>query len=173
MSAATTGGVSHTEPRRTAKCASDFFGGRFDPLHVGHLLLGETARVRLELDEIWFIPSKAPPHKTTAAPAEARYEMALLATADNPHFRVSRLELDRDGTSYTVDTVETVKEQLPDADLFYLTGADAYADIATWERAKELVQKVQMVALGTSGGKFERTRALFQKPRKKARDAPV
>ena len=131
------------------------YGGRFDPLHIGHLLLAETARVRLELDEIWFIPSKAPPHKTTTAPAEARYDIALLATADNPHFRVSRLELDRDGTSYTVDTVETVKEHHPDAELFYLTGADAYADIATWERARELVEKVQMVALARPGASLD------------------
>ena len=138
------------------------FGGRFDPLHLGHLLLAETARSRLELDEVWFIPSKAPPHKATAAPAEVRYEMALLATATNPHFRVSRLELERPGTSYTVDTVETTKEQQPDADLFYLTGADAYKDIATWKRARELVAKVQMVALTRPGSSLDGLEPYFK-----------
>ena len=137
------------------------YGGRFDPLHIGHLLLAETARVRLELDQIWFIPSKAPPHKTTTAPAETRYEIALLATADNPHFRVSRLELDRAGTSYTVDTVETVKKQHPDAELFYLTGTDAYAHIATWERARELVEMVQMVALARPGVSLDKLESTF------------
>ena len=128
-----------------------FYGGRFDPPHIGHLLVAEGARAALGLDKLLFIPSKAPPHKGTEASATARYEMTLLATADNPHFQVSALELQREGVSYTVDTVETLLETYPTAEMFYLTGVDAYRDIATWQRARDLVEKVQMVAYPRPG----------------------
>lgn len=127
------------------------YGGRFDPPHIGHLLVAAGARVALGLDRVLFIPSKAPPHKGTEASAQARYEMTLLATAENPQFFVLDLELKREGTSYSVDTVETLLEEYPDAELFYLTGVDAYADIATWQRAPDLVTKVQMVAYPRPG----------------------
>ena len=77
--------------------------------------------------------------------------MTLLATAENPHFQVSDSELQREGISYTIDTVETLLETQPEAELFYLTGVDAYRDIATWQRARELVEKVQMVAYPRPG----------------------
>ena len=127
------------------------YGGRFDPPHLGHLLVAEGARATLELDRVFFIPSKTPPHKGTEASAQARYEMTLLATAENPHFFVLDLELKREGTSYSVDTVETLLEAYPDAEIFYLTGVDAYQDIATWQRARDLVTKVQMVAYPRPG----------------------
>lgn len=130
------------------------FGGRFDPPHLGHLLVAEGARAALGLDEVLFIPSKAPPHKGVEASAQARYEMTLLATADNPQFRASDLELRREGVSYTIDTVEALLEQDPDADLFYLTGVDAYRDIATWQRARDLVARVQMVTYPRPGYSF-------------------
>ena len=127
------------------------YGGRFDPPHLGHLLVAEGARAALGLDRVLFIPSKAPPHKGTEASAQARYEMTLLATADHPQLFVSDLELKREGTSYSVDTVETLLETYPEAEMFYLTGVDAYADIATWHRARELVEKVRMVAYPRPG----------------------
>lgn len=124
------------------------FGGRFDPVHVGHLMVAQNALEVLGLDELWFIPAKTPPHKDAAATAEARYEMLLLATNAHPRFRVSRLEIERTGASYTFDTVAEVRAQMPDAELFFITGVDAYAQIATWHRARELVSNVSMVALG-------------------------
>lgn len=127
------------------------YGGRFDPPHLGHLLLAERAREALELDEVWFVPAKAPPHKGVTAPARARHAMTLLATAEHPDFRTSALELERPGASYSIHTVEAVAERRPDAELFYLTGADAYADIASWHRARELVELARMVALPRPG----------------------
>ena len=131
------------------------FGGRFDPVHVGHLMVAQNALEVLGLDELWFIPAKTPPHKDTAAAAEERYEMLLLATNTHPRFRVSRLEIERTGASYTFDTVAEVRAQMPDAELFFITGVDAYAQIATWHRARELVSNVSVVALGRPGYSLE------------------
>ena len=131
------------------------YGGRFDPPHLGHLLVAEGAKEALNLERVLFIPSKTPPHKSAEASAQARFEMTLLATAENPHFFVSDLELKREGTSYTINTVETLLEQYPTAEMFYLTGVDAYRDIATWQRARELVEKVQMVAYPRPGYSLE------------------
>ncbi len=127
------------------------FGGRFDPPHVGHLLAAQSAFEALELDELWFIPSKTPPHKPALASAPVRLEMLTLALGHNPDFRVSGLELSRPGPSYTFDTVTQVKQEYPDDTIFFLTGADAYAEIATWHRAEELVETVAMVALARPG----------------------
>lgn len=127
------------------------FGGRFDPIHTGHLLVAEEAREALALDEVWFIPSKDPPHKAVSVAAAHRYRMALLATAEHPHFRVSEAELERDGTSYTVDTVEALVAAHPEAEFCYLVGIDAYAEIQSWHRARELVELVRMVALPRPG----------------------
>ena len=137
------------------------YGGRFDPPHVGHLLVAEGARAALKLDRVLFIPSKAPPHKGTEASAQARFEMTLLATAENPRFFVSNLELKREGISYTIHTVETLLETYPDAEVFYLTGVDAYRDIATWQRARDLVEKVQMVVYPRPGYSLEGLESYF------------
>lgn len=123
------------------------FGGRFDPPHNGHLLLAEQARDELTLDEVWFLPSARPPHKGAAAPAEDRAAMTELATHDHPAFRTERLELDRPGPSYAIDTVEEVQRARPDAEPYYLIGADAYAEIDGWHRAEALVTAARMVVL--------------------------
>jgi nicotinate-nucleotide adenylyltransferase len=127
------------------------FGGRFDPPHIGHLLAAQGVLEALALDELWFVPAKAPPHKPTQAGAEDRYQMLVLATLTHPQLRVSRLELERRGVSYTFDTVTQVRAQYPHARLFFITGADAYAEIASWHRAAELVRLVDMVAIPRSG----------------------
>ncbi|HEX7022573.1 MAG TPA: nicotinate (nicotinamide) nucleotide adenylyltransferase, partial [Trueperaceae bacterium] len=108
------------------------FGGRFDPPHYGHLLVGEQVVEKLQLDALWFVPAQSPPHKRAQASPEARYEMLLLATASNPRFRVSRLELERPGPSYTIDTVLEVERRHPNAELYFVSGADAYRDIGSW-----------------------------------------
>lgn len=127
------------------------FGGRFDPPHLGHLLVAQEALERLELDEVWFIPAQTPPHKPALASAEARADMTLLATAPHPAFRTSRLEIGRPGPSYTFDTVSRVKNDEPGVKLFFITGVDAYADIETWHRAPELLEAVKMVAVSRPG----------------------
>src|SRR5580698_2126236 len=98
------------------------FGGSFDPVHFGHLLLAESCREQLALDHIWFMPAAVPPHKRDAhlTDASKRLDMLRLATGGEPAFVVSTIELDRGGVSYTVDTLASIRAQLPDAEIFLL-----------------------------------------------------
>lgn len=115
-------------------------GGTFDPIHYGHLRLAEEAREQYSLDRVVFIPNRTPVHRThAAAPPEDRLAMALLATAGHPDFEVSRLEIDRDAPSYSVDTAAAFRAQFPDAGLYFITGADELLDLARWYRAEELL----------------------------------
>jgi len=110
------------------------FGGTFDPIHFGHLLLAESCREQLRLDEVWFVPAAIPPHKREqhlSTPA-ARTEMLKLAIGGNEAFRVSEIELLREGVSFTVDTVAEIKRQRPEAELFLLVGADTLHDLPNW-----------------------------------------
>jgi nicotinate-nucleotide adenylyltransferase len=118
------------------------FGGRFDPPHLGHLLVAEQAREAAALDEVRFVPARDPPHKGVHAPAAARLAMTRLATANHPAFVVDDVEIRRSGPSYAIDTVERLRARRPDAQLFYLLGADAYAEIATWHRAEAFARAV-------------------------------
>lgn len=117
------------------------FGGSFDPVHFGHLLLAECCREQQRLDEVWFLPAAAPPHKLGAilAPAKARMEMLELATSGNEAFRVSSLEIDRGGVSYTVETLRTISALQPQAELFLLMGADSLRDLPTWREPAEIL----------------------------------
>src|SRR5690242_9249482 len=103
------------------------FGGTFDPIHLGHLLLAEQCREQCRLDAVWFLPSANPPHKqgNSITPAQARVEMLEMAIAGHPEFSVSKLELERSGMTYTVDTLEQLKREEPDRELFFLIGADS------------------------------------------------
>lgn len=121
------------------------FGGCFDPPHIGHLLIAQQTLEHLKLDIILFIPAKSPPHKSTVAKAESRYEMILLATAENPSFFASHLELKRSGVSYSFDTLLEVSNLYPKANIFLIMGMDSYVDIASWYKARELVDKSQIV----------------------------
>ncbi len=121
------------------------FGGCFDPPHIGHLLVAQQALEHLVLDHVLFIPAKSPPHKFTVAEAKSRYEMVLLATADNSNFFASNLELKRLGNSYSFDTLAEIHKLHTKADIFLIMGVDAYADIDSWYRAKEVVDKSQVV----------------------------
>jgi nicotinate-nucleotide adenylyltransferase len=127
------------------------FGGRFDPPHLGHLLAAQGALEALALDELWFVPAKAPPHKPALASPADRLQMLTLATRSNPAFKVSELELRRGGPSYTFDTVAEIKRRRPADTLFFITGVDAYAEIASWYRAYDLVAAVNMVAVARPG----------------------
>jgi nicotinate-nucleotide adenylyltransferase len=110
------------------------FGGSFDPIHYGHLLLAETCRETLALDEVWLIPAATPPHKQSQerAAAKHRLEMIELALVGHEQIRASSIEIDRGGVSYTVDTLAEIQKVHPQATLFLLMGADSLRDLPTW-----------------------------------------
>ncbi len=116
------------------------FGGTFDPVHYGHLLLAETCREQCDLDEVWFLPADVPPHKQDAVVSSgpARAEMIELAVAGNPGILVSRYELEHGGVSYTVDTLRHFRDETPEAELFFLMGADMFNDLPNWRNAEEV-----------------------------------
>lgn len=116
-------------------------GGTFDPLHWVHLIMAEEARTRFDLDRVLFIPAGQPPHKPDyrVSSAEDRYAMTLLGTASNPAFEVSRIELDRQGPSYSVDTLAQLRETHgPDTDIHFILGADEALYLPSWHEVDKL-----------------------------------
>ncbi len=115
-------------------------GGTFDPIHHGHLVAASEVQALLDLDEVVFVPTGQPWQKDgrDVAPAEHRYLMAVVATASNPRFTVSRVDIDREGPTFTIDTLRDLTAQRPGAELFFITGADALTKILTWKDADEL-----------------------------------
>ena len=129
-------------------------GGTFDPIHVGHLMTAEAVRDEFGLDKVLFIPAAVPPHKLDQQVTDARhrYLMTVLATTSNPHFDVSSIEMDRPGPSYTIDTIYELRRQYGEnTDLFFITGADAIAEIPTWDRIEELLGLCQFIAATRPG----------------------
>src|SRR6476620_9286643 len=115
-------------------------GGTFDPIHHGHLVAASEVQSFFDLDEVVFVPTGQPWQKQSrevSAP-EARYRMTVIATASTPAFCVSRVDIDRDGPTYTIDTLRDLRKELPGADLYFITGADALGDILTWRDADDL-----------------------------------
>jgi nicotinate-nucleotide adenylyltransferase len=129
-------------------------GGTFDPIHYGHLVTAEEALVQFNLDRVVFMPTGRPVRKThrRVSSAEDRYLMTVLATASNPDFEVSRVEIDRPGDTYTVDTMVTLRERLgPNAELFFITGADAVREILTWKDASKFAGLCTFIAATRPG----------------------
>lgn len=128
-------------------------GGTFDPVHLGHTAVAHAALRAAGLDRVVFIPAGEPPHKTgqVHATAEQRLRMVALATAGEPRFSASRLELDRPGPSYTVDSLRALRAQGWN-ELFFICGADAAADVPNWHRWRELVAMATFVAVARPGG---------------------
>ncbi len=129
-------------------------GGTFDPIHYGHLVTAEAARERFGLKKVIFVPSGQPPHKKPEAvsPFWHRYLMVVLATYSNPYFEVSAVEYERGGPSYTVDTVREFRRLYgPDAELFFVTGADAILEILTWKAPEELLSLCRFIAATRPG----------------------
>ena len=118
------------------------YGGSFDPVHYGHLLLAESAREQLALDEVWLIPAAVSPFKVgrEQAPAKARLEMLELALSGHEHMRASSLEIDRSGVSYTVETLAEIAAGKPEAELFLLLGADALRDFPSWRQPERICE---------------------------------
>ncbi len=122
-------------------------GGTFDPLHYGHLVCAEEARWQFELDEVVFVPTGQPWQKREVSPAEDRYMLTMLATAPNSKFSVSRIDIDREGPTYTRDTLRRFKDFYGDGvDLFFVTGADAVLDILTWKDPDDVLELAQIIA---------------------------
>lgn len=128
-------------------------GGTFDPLHYGHLVIAEMARAELGLERVVWLPAGDPPHKDRRciSPQEHRYAMTLLATAEHPAFEVSRLEMEREGPSYTLLTVEHFRREYPEAELYFIVGADSILEILTWHRHAELVRACRFAAATRPG----------------------
>jgi nicotinate-nucleotide adenylyltransferase len=134
------------------------FGGTFDPIHLGHLVIAEEARASLGLDRVLIIPARVSPFKLgqVTASAEDRLRMVELAIADNAAFQASRLEIDREGPSYTVDTLRQLNDlYCPRPELFLLMGTDSLATIACWHQAQELIKLAQIVAYTRPGVSFD------------------
>ncbi|KAF2415017.1 nicotinic acid mononucleotide adenylyltransferase [Microbacterium sp. B35-04] len=126
-------------------------GGTFDPVHHGHLVAASEVAQWFDLDEVIFVPTGEPWQKTEVSPSEHRYLMTVIATASNPRFTVSRVDIDRDGPTYTIDTLRDLKAQRPDAELFFITGADAIAQILSWRDHDELWDLAHFVAVSRPG----------------------
>ncbi len=130
-------------------------GGTFDPVHYGHLMTAGEARWRFGLSVVVFVPNRHPPHKEPhdVSDPEHRYLMTFLATATNPHFAVSRIEVDRPGPSYTIDTVRELRRLMPEDELFYITGADALEQIlrGEWRETEQLLGLCQFIGANRPG----------------------
>lgn len=128
-------------------------GGTFDPIHHGHLVAASEVAAKFHLDEVVFVPTGQPSLKQDrdVTSADHRYLMTVVATASNPRFTVSRVDIDRVGLTYTVDTLRDLRSARPDADLFFITGADAIAQILTWKDAPELFRMAHFVAVTRPG----------------------
>ncbi|MFY9634385.1 MULTISPECIES: nicotinate-nucleotide adenylyltransferase [Pseudarthrobacter] len=128
-------------------------GGTFDPIHHGHLVAASEVADKFGLDEVVFVPTGQPwqkTHKHVSEP-EHRYLMTVIATASNPRFTVSRVDIDRPGPTYTIDTLRDLRTQRPDADLFFITGADALAQILSWKDIDELWSLAHFVGVTRPG----------------------
>ena len=149
-------------------------GGTFNPIHYGHMVTAEEALKQFKLDKVIFIPTGTPPHKTSGilANSEDRYLMTVIATASNQDFLVSRLEIDRKGKSYTIDTLRQLKEIFGDlATLYFITGADAILEILTWKNNEEIVTLCKFIAATRPGYDIKRIEDLKRELFEDSKDA--
>lgn len=126
-------------------------GGTFDPIHHGHLVAASEVAQSFDLDEVVFVPTGQPWQKEHVTTSEHRYLMTVIATASNPQFTVSRVDIDRRGATYTIDTLRELKGIYPGAELFFITGADAIAQILSWRDHDELWDLAHFVAVSRPG----------------------
>lgn len=128
-------------------------GGTFDPIHYGHLVTAEAARSRFNLDSVVFVPSGKPPHKKDypVTTSEHRYLMTVVAVVTNQYFDVSKIEIEREGYSYTIDTVKELRKMYPDTELYFITGADAVLEIVTWKSMNEILDYCHLIAATRPG----------------------
>jgi nicotinate-nucleotide adenylyltransferase len=132
-------------------------GGTFDPIHHGHLVAASEVASVFHLDEVVFVPTGRPWQKASreVSAAEHRYLMTVVATASNPSFTVSRVDVDRPGLTYTIDTLQDLRTSRPDADLYFITGADALAQILSWKDSDKLFELAHFVGVTRPGHPLE------------------
>lgn len=142
------------------------FGGSFDPVHIGHLIVAQDALEQLELDRLIFVPAAIPPHKLNKTLVEGRhrFEMLQLATDHNLRFDVSDMELSRGGVSYTVDTLRLLQAEDPGSELFFIVGLDSLVEMHLWYRVEELLESCIVVPLGRGGQRPEDVAEKIQLP---------
>jgi nicotinate-nucleotide adenylyltransferase len=126
-------------------------GGTFDPIHNGHLVAASEVQQQFDLDEVVFVPTGEPWMKEEVTAGEHRYLMTVIATAANPKFTVSRVDIDRDGPTYTIDTLRDIRNAHRDADLFFITGADAIAQIFEWKDLDQIWPLAHFIAVSRPG----------------------
>jgi nicotinate-nucleotide adenylyltransferase len=128
------------------------FGGTFDPIHLGHLILAEQCREACRLDRVWFVVAGSPPHKQgERTPVAHRIEMARIAIAGHPAFEVSEIEAERPGPHYSVDTLQVVRRERPNDELFFLIGADSLVDLPTWRDPAAIARLATIVVVNRPG----------------------
>ncbi|HET8601682.1 MAG TPA: nicotinate-nucleotide adenylyltransferase [Segeticoccus sp.] len=134
-------------------------GGTFDPIHHGHLVAASEVASLFHLDEVVFVPTGQPWQKDDreVSPAEDRYLMTVIATASNPRFTVSRVDIDRPGPTYTLDTLRDLHAQRPDAELFFITGADALGQILSWKDIDEIWDLAHFIGVTRPGHELSST----------------
>ncbi len=125
------------------------YGGTFDPVHLGHLILAESVREQLALDEVWFVPAFQNPHKQEkeTTPPKSRLEMLRFAISGNPQFRLCELEIKRKGPSFTFETLQTIQQEHPDAEKYLLIGADSLTDFPNWREPETILSLANLVAV--------------------------
>ncbi|MFY8027433.1 MAG: nicotinate-nucleotide adenylyltransferase [Aquiluna sp.] len=130
-------------------------GGTFDPIHHGHLVAASEAADAFSLDEVIFVPTGNPGNKTAISSPEHRYLMTVIATAANPRFTVSRVDIDRPGITYTIDTLTELSRARPEADLYFISGADAIAQILAWKEVDSIWSLAHFVAVTRPGHQLQ------------------
>ena len=150
-----------------SKKSIGIIGGSFNPIHIGHLVVAEEARVRFSLERVIFVPVGVPGYKkpTQLIDPERRFAMTLLATASNPHFFVSRIEIDHFKKSYTYDTIKEFRKIYPEENynIYFITGADSVLSILTWKKAKELLSMCRFIAATRPGYNLKRLKEKLKK----------
>ncbi len=145
-------------------------GGTFDPIHIGHLILGETAYEQFHLDQVVYMPAGNPPHKQHRegrATNEERFEMVKMAIADNPHFQISDFEMTEDGYSFTYRTLETLKKMHPEDSFFFIIGADSLFDFDLWRNPQRICNACTLVVATRNHTPEERLDAQIEHVREK------
>ncbi|MDO5504465.1 MAG: nicotinate-nucleotide adenylyltransferase [Actinomycetia bacterium] len=149
MATSSTTDAAGEQPARRLRLG--VMGGTFDPIHHGHLVAASEVQSLLDLDEVVFVPTGQPYRKEGVSPAEHRYLMTVIATASNPRFMTSRVDIERSGDTYTIDTLRDLRAARPDAELFFITGADALEQILSWKDAEELFSLAHFVGVTRPG----------------------